>query len=389
MKQRLILILSLLFTVISMSAQSVKDLQKQQKKLQEEIEQTNKMIKQTKSNEKATENKLTLIGQGIQSRKKLINNINGEITALNREMNRLTTRKGQLQTQLDSLRTDYARLIRMTHYADLQQSPLLFLISSGSFDQLLRRLRYLQEFARYRQQQVRRIEGIKADIEIQNELLEDNKKEKQSALKVQKREHENLARDEKKQQQMLKELKKKEKDLVAQQKQKQKKVDELNAKIEKMIAAQVSRKEKLTKEQELIAGGFEANKGRLPWPVANGFISGQFGKHPHPIYENVTINNKGIYLQTTAGTDARAVYEGEVTSCMVLGNTYAIIIQHGNYRTVYTGLEKTYVKAGDKVKSKQAIGKIYSDAEQDNKTELQFQVWRDRDLLNPALWLAQ
>lgn len=151
----------------------------------------------------------------------------------------------------------------------------------------------------------------------------------------------------------------------------------------------MDRKQQLTKEQELIAGGFAANKGRMPWPVATGFISGHYGKHQHHIYENVTLNNKGIYIQTTAGSDARAVYEGEVTTCMVMGSTYAIIIQHGNYRTVYTGIQSPYVKPGDKVTSKQAIGRIASNPDEDNKTELQFQVWQDRELQNPELWLAQ
>ena len=108
-----------------------------------------------------------------------------------------------------------------------------------------------------------------------------------------------------------------------------------------------------------------------------------------PVYENVTINNKGVYIQTTAGSDARAVYEGEVTTCMVMGSTYAIIVQHGNYRTVYTGIQTPSVKPGEKVKAKQNIGRIASNPDDDNKTELQFQVWEDRTLLNPELWLAQ
>ena len=127
----------------------------------------------------------------------------------------------------------------------------------------------------------------------------------------------------------------------------------------------------------------------MPWPVAKGFISGHYGKHQHPVYENVTINNKGVYIQTPAGSDARAVYEGEVTTCMVMGSTYAIIIQHGNYRTVYTGIQSPSVKPGDKVQAKQTIGRIASNPDDDNKTELQFQVWQDRELQNPELWLAQ
>ena len=118
-------------------------------------------------------------------------------------------------------------------------------------------------------------------------------------------------------------------------------------------------------------------------------ISGHFGKQQHPVYQHVTIDNKGIYLQTTAGSKARAVYQGEVTSCFMVAGTYAVIIQHGNYRTVYSNLSKLQVKQGDKVDTKQAIGTIYTDAEDDQKTELYFQIYKDRDILNPELWIAK
>lgn len=378
-----------MLAAVSMNAQTLKELQAQQKKYAEEIETTGKMIKQTKQNEKATENKLNLINQDIRTRKKLINSINKELIALDEEQKRLHTEQSCLEAELDSLKHDYAHLVQLTHYADMQQSPLLFLLSAKDFNQLFRRLRYMREFASYRQEQVERIESLKANIQIQSDLIQDNRREKDSALKTQQRERDQLARNERKQKAMLQDLKKKEKELLAKQKQQQKKIDELNKQIERAIAKQVDRKQQLTKEQELIAGGFAANKGRLPWPVEKGFISGHYGKHQHPVYENVTINNKGIYIQTPAGSDARAVYEGEVTTCMVMGSTYAIIIQHGNYRTVYTGIQTPVVKPGEKIQAKQTIGRIASNADDDNKTELQFQVWQDRELQNPELWLAQ
>ncbi len=390
MKKRIIYaVATLMLASVSIQGQSLKELQAQQKKYAQEIENTGKMLQQTKQNEKATENKLNLINQDIRTRKKLINSISQELVALDAEQNRLQGEQYRLEAELDSLKRDYAHLVQLTHYADLQQSPLLFLLSAKDFNQLVRRLRYMREFAAYRQEQVARIESIKADIQIRSDLLQDNRKEKDNALKTQERERDQLARNERKQKAMLQDLKKKEKDLIAKQKQQQKKIDELNKQIERAIAKQVDRKQQLTKEQELISGGFAANKGRLPWPVEKGFISGHYGKHQHSVYENVTINNKGIYIQTTAGSSARAVYEGEVTTCMVMGSTYAIIIQHGNYRTVYTGIQTPEVKPGDKVQAKQSIGKIASNADEDNKTELQFQVWQDRELQNPELWLAQ
>ena len=387
----LLFFLCSLLVLPAFGADTVKDLQKKQKKLQAEIEQTNKMLKQTKKDETATMNKLQLLGENIKTQKQLIRTLDNEIVALNREMNTLNSRRDSLQGVLDNHKDDYARMVRQSHYARLQQSPLLFLLSSSSFQQLVRRARYLQEFAHFRQQQVRRIERTQAEIDAQNELLRANKSDKQSALSSRKKEQENLKRDERKQQNMLTQLKTKEKDLTKQLKQQQKKKADLNKKIDDMIRKQTEKASKttLTKEQKLIAGGFEANKGRLPWPIEKGMISGHFGKQQHPVYSQVTIDNKGIYLQTTAGSKARAVYKGEVTSCFLVGGTYAVIIQHGNYRSVYSNLSKLSVKQGDMVEPKQTVGTIFTDPEQDQKTELYFQIYKDKNILNPELWIAK
>lgn len=387
-----VIVFCLLTLAVSVSAaDSVKDLQKKQKKLQQEIEQTNKMLKQTKNDETATLNKLQLTQQNIKNQKKLIHTLDNEITALNREIKKLDLTRDSLQKVLDGYKNDYADMIRKSHYARLQQSPLLFLVSSNSFQQFVRRARYLREFAHFRQQQVYRIEYTQAEIDVQNDLLQENKNDKQTALSSRKREQENLKRDERKQQNMLSQLKSKEKDLTKQLQQQQKKAAELNKKIDDMIRQQTAKASKtsLTKEQQLLSGGFEANKGRLPWPVERGMISGHYGKQQHPVYSQVTLDNKGVYIQTTEGAKARAVYKGEVTSCFLVGGTYAVIIQHGNYRTVYSNLSKLNVKQGDKVETKQAIGTIFTDAEQDQKTELYFQIYKDRNILNPELWIAK
>ncbi|MCQ2340938.1 MAG: peptidoglycan DD-metalloendopeptidase family protein [Paludibacteraceae bacterium] len=370
-------------------AQSVKDLQQEQQKIQQQIKETDRMLSQTKSDKKNTQNKLNILNQDIKNRKKMISSINTEIDVLNKDIETLNTRKQTLQTELEQHQADYAHLVRATHYAQMQASPLLFLLSAKSFQQLIRRMRYMHEFQQYRKQAVRRIQGVQTDIDIQNNLLSERKQDRNIALEKQKSERDKLAQSERKQQAMLKELKKKESNLSAQLKKQQQKANEINRKIEEMIQKQTRNQSTLTKEQQLIAGGFERNKGLLPWPVAKGFISGFFGTHQHPVYEHVTINNKGIYLQTETNASARAVYEGEVSGVLVLGNTYAVIVQHGNYRTVYSNLVDLKVKQGDKVVAKQAIGRIYTDADNDNKTEVFFQIYKDRTLLDPTPWLAQ
>ena len=381
----------ILFCLLSLaaSADTVKQLQQKQKQLQQEIEQTNKMLQQTKKDETSTLNKLQLLSKNISTQKQLIRTLGSEITALDDEMSLLGLQRDSLQGELERCKADYARLVRETHYTSMQQSPLLFILSADDFQQMVRRVRYMQEFAHYRQEQAAHIEQIQAEIDARNDALQTNRKDKEQALQSRKRQQESLARDEKKHKSMLNNLKKKEKDLTAQLKKQQKKAAELNKKIDDAIRKQTATKTTLTKEQQLVAGGFEQNKGKLPWPVEKGYISGKFGKQQHPVYEHVVTDNKGIYIQTTAGMQARAIYKGEVTSCFLVGNTYAVIVQHGNYRSVYSNLSKLNVKQGDKIETKQTLGTIYSDPEQDNKTELYFQIYQDRNILNPASWICQ
>lgn len=388
---RYIAIVSFLLLPLMLSAQTVKELEQQRKQTLQQLENTKKMLSETKGKETATVNKLNILNKDISQRKKLIKNINTEISALDKQMLTLSEQRDSLQKQLETARNDYARLVRSTHYNSMNRSALRFLLSSENFNQLLRRMQYIYTFAEYRKQQVRTIESLQQQIKSQNDQLTANRQQMVEARSTQQRERDKLARDEKKQQNILKNLKSKEKQLKAEQQKQQKKANELNRLIEKKIAeAQKKDSEKqLTKEQKLVAGGFEKNKGRLPWPTDNGFISGQFGLQPDPVLKGVKRNNKGIYIQTTAGTQARAVYEGEVTSCFSDGTTNAVIVKHGNYYTVYANLSKLHVKNGTKLKAKQTIGTIYSDPEQDNKTELLFQVWKERELLNPAQWLSK
>lgn len=383
------ILLALCTIALPLAAQSVQELQKKQKALQQQLAQTKEMLQQTKKNETATENKLNLLIADINTRKQLISNIQDEIRALNAEMDILSNKRSDLQVQLEDAKADYAKLIRETHYADIQQSPMLFLLSAKTFQQLIRRVQYMRQFANYRKEQAKRIEDLQVDIDIQNYMLSERKAIQAAALELQQREQEKLQADQRKHQSMLESLKSQEKELLVKQKKQQKEVEKLNKQIEELIAKQVKNTSTLTKEQQLIAGGFEANKGRLPWPIEKGYISGKFGKYQHPIHANVTVNNKGLYLQTVKGAQARAIYEGEVTWCAQMNGTFAVIIQHGNYRTVYSQLKNISVKQGDKVQAKQAIGEIFTNENEDNKTELYFQIYKDKTILNPSDWIAQ
>ncbi|MEI8273729.1 MAG: peptidoglycan DD-metalloendopeptidase family protein [Paludibacter sp.] len=446
-KQRLnrflILAVSLIMAISSLTAQSVKELEIQRKQALQRLEMTSKMLNETKKSQKSSLNKLSIISKNINDRKTLIKNIGTEIGKLDQQIGQLNQEKVRLEGNLKALKADYARLVQEAHINRSLYSKIMFVLSAKSFDQSYRRLRYLQEYSDYRKEQVRKIEGVKIQIEHKNDSLQVHKVTKVQVVKQKVTETQNLSKDQQKEKVLLTDLQKKEKKLRDDLKVQQKKAAELNNKIERLIAEEIrkaeakraaaekkrlaeehatekkltaeevktpktsSKKEPktsveasksvsnssvslLTKEETLLSGNFEKNQGRLPWPTSNGFISGHFGIHEHPVLKHVTTNNKGIYVQTPIGSSARAVFEGIVTQRFSIpGSNNAVIIQHGNYRTVYANLTQIFVREGDHVSAKQAIGKIYTDDERDNKTELYFQVWYGKTLQNPESWIAR
>ncbi len=411
----IIIFLSLIFLA---SSQTVKELESQRKDVLQNLETMNKMLNETKKNQKSSLNKLGILNKNIKVRENLINNINTEINKLDRQVNQLGYEKNKLENRLSKLKKDYARLIQESYYNRNKYTKLMFILSAESFEQSYRRMRYLQEYAGFRKQQAIQIQKVTTEISNKTAELKNTKIAKAEVVKDKQSENKKLEQDKLKENSVYSDLKKKERKIRSDLKIQQKKANDLNNKIQQLIAEEIRRSEEaqrkkdqkntandnsgksntktsssvsvLTKEEALISGNFSANAGRLPWPTERGFISGHFGVQPHPVLTHVTTNNKGIYIQTPNGTNARAVFEGEVTQRFSIpGSNNAVIIKHGEYRTVYANLTSIYVKVGDKVSAKQSIGKIYTDDEKDNKTELYFQIWKGKTLLNPESWIAK
>jgi septal ring factor EnvC (AmiA/AmiB activator) len=431
-------------------SQSVKNLKEKQKKTLEKLQMTGKMLDDNKKNTTSTLSRLNMLNEKITTRQTLISQINEEITLVDADILKLRNEIGLQQTELQSIKQEYAQLMYHTYLRRNSHDKLMFILSAKTFSQSYRRLRYLQEFSDYRKEQAKHVENVTTELNAKLSELERAKTEKQTVLVQREVENKQLVSEKDKQRFLISDLKKKEKDLVKQQNIQQRQINNLNDKIAKLIAEEERKAEErqqkeaekkraaeekkrlaeekkqnnkpkpattskttnnsvatvstpkptpvvpekkvgyvMTKEEQLIAGNFEKNKGRLPWPVSKGIIVGRFGIQQHPVLTHVTTNNKGIYIQTEKNEDARAVFEGEVTQRFSIpGNNNAVIIRHGNYRTVYSNLTDIYVKEGDKVSAKQRIGKIYTDSE-DGKTALYFMVWKEKELQNPELFLAK
>lgn len=144
----------------------------------------------------------------------------------------------------------------------------------------------------------------------------------------------------------------------------------------------------LTPEAKIVSDNFRANKGRLPYPVERGSITLGFGNQPHPVYKSLMVHNSGVEITTDQGASARAVFDGIVTSVISLSPVNrAVMIQHGDYFTVYQNLSSVSVSKGEKVNRKQAIGRVRSNGET-GKTVIKFLILQNTSYINPAGWLS-
>lgn len=390
---------------------AVQRLEQQRKEALAEIETTNKLLTETEKTTKNFLNRLNLLGNQILQRKKVISLLTQEMSAIDREINGLRNEISQLEKELKLKQDNYKRSAQRLQRRANSQDKLLFILSADNFTQSMRRMRYLREFAYWQKQQARNITAKQKEIAAKQEELQKTRTEKESLLKEREQENQKLVTEENSQKKEVQQLNKRQRELQAQLKKKQQQAQALNKQIEKQIADEIAKaaaaskakqgeKEParvadtkggyaMTKAEKQLSNDFASNRGRLPFPLEGKYvIVGTFGEQQHAQLKYVRMNNSGIDIQTTPGTDARAVFNGEVTRVFVVpGYNNSVIVRHGNYLTVYSNLSQVYVKAGDKVKTRQAIGRIFSDNENANETILHFQLWQEKTKLNPSPWL--
>ncbi len=399
----IILLIISLFLSQTVFSQSKKTLERKRRKTQKEIAYTNKLLKETKKSQKKSYNQLVILNNKINKRKELIQTIKQEIALLTKRINENQDVVESLQSDILNLKKEYAKMIYYAYKMRSNYDKLIFILASQDINQAYKRFIYLQEYTEYRKKQVKAIIETQKILESKITELKEAKKQKTDLIKAQQSETVSLTIEKSEQDKVLQSLKQKEKDLLKKLRIKEQEAANLKARIQKIIAeeARKARANKkatkttkkgysLTPEEKIISDNFGANKGRLPWPVARGIITGRYGKHEHPVLKGIMVMNNGVDISTTENSVARAVFKGKVTSIINLSATNkAVMIRHGNYFTVYTNLKSVYVVVGDNVKAKQEIGLIYTDKDDGNKTVIQFQIWKGGIKLNPELWLAK
>ncbi len=393
----LVIFISFILLFFWGAAQDVSTLQKKKSATTKEINYITRLLKDNRKNEKLSLNKLRLLNSKISRRNSLIATLNKEIAIYDECIDNNILSIEMLEEDLHNLRNEYAKMIRQAYKKQYDDDLILFLLSAKNFNQAYRRLLYLRRYAGFRRNQVEVIEAVQFVLEKSISTLAAQREIKQSLAGQTRAEGQQLSKEKGQQNVALRKLKTQKRNL-------QKKLDkqrsiklQLEKKIQQIIAEEARKNKKsgssgfaLTPEQKLTGTKFEQNKKRLPWPVARGVIVERFGVHRHPVLSNVKVRNNGVDIATEVGATARAVFNGEVTRVFgISGGNTAVIIRHGNYLTVYSNLREVVVKAGDRVSTKQKIGTVFTDYDDDNKTILKFQIWHESRKMNPEDWIVR
>lgn len=391
-----------IFPFAQNSYQNKEKLLDKKKQIESEISYYKQLLNDTKKTKEISLSQLNLIKDQINKREELIAEINNEVRKLENEIDKNNGIVEKQNQTLNILRDEYARMIYYSYFKNRNSmGRILLIFSAKDFNQAFQRLKYFEEFNDYRTKQFELINSTKTIISQKNLELINQKKSKSELIESNVQEKEKLDYEKSEKDKILKQLKSKESEIAKNLKQKQNEARKLQSKIESVINDEIKKsavktnikvtntttiKSVLTTEEKTLSDNFATNKGKLPWPLETGVVVGSFGEHPHPDLPGIKVKNNGIDIATKS-TEAKAVFNGVVSSVVAItNNNKAVIIRHGDYFTVYTNLEITYVNKNDKVATRQNIGKIYSE---NGKTELHFEIWQGKILVNPLDWLGR
>lgn len=413
MKRLIAVCIGCMFAFVALFAQTnsvIKELESRRAALQKQIKESESLVQSTKKDVSGQLNNLASISGQIAERKRYIAHISNDVEAINRELNSLERDLLALERDLKDKKKKYEASVQYLHKNRTIEEKLLFIFSAKTLSQTYRRMRYVNEYATYQRLQGEEILERQETVKKKKAELLAAKKEKQSLLNEREAEQKRLEAEEKVKKELIASLQKKQKNLQAELNKKRKEANQLNAKIDKLIADEIERSRKeaeakakksgtaapkstkdaftMSKADKELSGSFVSNRGKLPMPVTGSYlIVNRYGQYNVEGLKNVKLDNKGIDIQAKPGAQARAVFNGEVTAIFQVSGLFNILVRHGNYISVYCNLSSVSVKKGDAVKTGQALGSIFSDKADNNRTILHFQLRKEREQLNPEPWL--
>jgi septal ring factor EnvC (AmiA/AmiB activator) len=385
-----------------MAQKTKKELENKKKKLQEDIEYLNSLLEKTTNSKESSLGVLMTVNRKISLQEQVIETVTREIDIIQAQIKAANDTINSMEMRLGDLKKEYARMVVDAYKTEKGYNKLSFIFASKDFEQAALRMRYVQEYQEYRHRQALIIDSTSKEVNKKVARLQKKKDEKKQLLLSVESERNTLDVEKKDQQKIYDQLKGKEKQLRRELADKQRASQKLDASIKKLVEDEIRKSNastktkktdsktlelKLTPEAEKLSEDFENNKGKLPWPVVEGIITQPFGTYsPMP---GITMSNSGVDIATTKGAIARAVFEGTVSVITEDPDPTAgrvLIIKHGQFYSVYRHLKEVFVKAGDKVQTKQTLGTILYD-EQKQVADLELQIWKGLNKVDPQEWL--
>lgn len=397
------LVLVGLLSCLTVSAQSKKqkELEQQRQQVLKEMKQINALLFTKKKEEKSAITLIEDLNYKVNVRKNLIRITNEQANLLTREINANQKEITSLRTQLQELKDDYAAMIVKSYKSKSEQSKVMFLLSSDNFKQAYKRLQYIQQYANYQKEQGEAIKTKTKELQELNIQLSKQKEAKNKLVEENRAAKRELEKEVKEREVLMASIKSDMSRFATQIKQKKQEADRLDKEINRIIRETIAASNKetggkstagtfvATPEAKRLSANFEANKGKLGWPVARGVIKGKFGKQRSLIDNSVTQNYQSIYIATEKNSEVKAVFDGEVSRVLVIKNgNPAIFVRHGMYFSVYMNLSKVKVKKGDKVSTGQVIGNAFTNNIK-GETLLGFRIYKNDQVQNPEPWLAK
>ena len=372
---------------LSAVAQDTKVQEAKKAKLEREIAIIDKQLKENASKSNSMLADLELIRKKVSNRKELVAESDRQVKKYSDDIYLAQVKINKLQARVDVLTENYAKLVRSAYKNRDTRVWYMYMLASDNLGQAFRRMGYFKNLSNMMKTEAQTILSMQEELEAQKSELQALKREAEQLKKIRVKELEDLRADEKKADNVVKQLNKDKKKYQKQLADKKKEVTALNREIERIVSAAVKPKAsgKKTEVDTKLDAAFANNKGKLPWP-ADGPVVGRFGKHYHPVYKNLELPpNNGIDIALSKGTQIKAVFDGVVKQVMVMpGYNQCVLIQHGNYFTLYCKLKSLNVAEGDKVKTSDVIGSVDAIGGQ---VQLHFEVWKGSKPQNPETWL--
>jgi len=393
MIKQIVLLVILFISFNSINAQTLTELENRRSKTEENIKITSKLLDQTEKEKEKSINHINLLRKQLNLRNKLIEDIDQQISLLEVDIRNKGLLVSSYEEDLRNLKKEYAKMIRFAQKNQTDMSILVFIFASSDFNQAYRRLRFYQQFLKFREQQAIDITNTKRAIENELDEIAKNKRILGKSKDYKSMEIVKINSEEKNYTSIVKKLQQNEKQLRKELEDRKKSMEILDKAIReiieeeaKKVAAQKDDKVRDARYLQL-SKGFVGNKGKLPWPTTSGIVVSEFGEHNHPVLKGVKIMNNGIDISTNIGDKIKAIFDGEITKIVSIpGQNIAVIIRHGDFLTVYSNLINVQVKTGEKIKAQNVIGEVYRDSKSEQGT-FNLQIWKENNKLNPMEWI--